>query len=147
MVVSIVVAVVSTFAGSLFAALLSGAKEHRRARKEEAERKKREDENTAHVLTALENLVEEVKKQSAADHVQINNMRAVVLYLAKLQLHAQHNKYVLQDKWCSPEDKEDVKELYEAYHSLGGNGLGTRWKSAILALPEIPADIEPAIEW
>lgn len=147
MVVSIVVAVVSTFAGSLFAALLSGAKEHRRARKEEAERKKREDESTAHILSTLEKLVAEVKQQSEADHRQIDNLRAVVLYLAKLQLHAQHDKYVLQDKWCSPEDKEDVKELYEAYHSLGGNGLGTRWEVAILALPEIPADIEPAIEW
>lgn len=147
MVVSIVVAVVSTFAGSLFAALLSGAKEHRRARKEEAERKKREDESTAHILSTLEKLVAEVRQQSEADHRQIGNLRAVVLYLAKLQLHAQHDKYVLQDKWCSPEDKEDVKELYEAYHSLGGNGLGTRWEAAILALPEIPADIEPAIEW
>ena len=130
MLVSIVVAVVSTFAGSLFAALMSGAKEHRRARKEESERKKRE-----------------VKQQSAADHMQIDNLRAVVLYLAKLQLHAQHDKYVLQDKWCSPENKVDVQELYEAYHALGGNGLGTRWELAIQALPEAPADIEPAIEW
>jgi len=147
MLVSIVVAVVSTFAGSLFAALMSGAKEHRRARKEESERKKREEESNAKILSTLENLVTEVKQQSAADHMQIDNLRAVVLYLAKLQLHAQHDKYVLQDKWCSPENKVDVQELYEAYHALGGNGLGTRWELAIQALPEAPADIEPAIEW
>lgn len=147
MVVSIVVAIVSTFAGSLFAALLSGAKEHRRARKEDAERKKRDDESNARVLSTLEKLVAEVKQQSAADHVQLYDLRAVVLYLAKLQLHLQHDKYVLQDKWCSPEDKEDVKELYEAYHDLGGNGLGTRWEVAIMALPEVAPDVEPSIEW
>ena len=43
-----------------------------------------------------------------------------------------HVKYVEHDEPCPVNVKEEADEVYEAYHSLGGNGTGTHLHDEIM---------------
>lgn len=48
-----------------------------------------------------------------------------------------------QDKqYCPIYGKENVKRMYDAYHTLGGNDVATKLKDTLLEMPEEPAERE-----
>ena len=52
-----------------------------------------------------------------------------------------YNHY--QDKqYCPIYGKENVKRMYDAYHTLGGNDVATNLKDTLLEMPEEPAERE-----
>lgn len=52
-----------------------------------------------------------------------------------------YNHY--QDKqYCPIYGKENVKRMYDAYHTLGGNDVATKLKDTLLEMPEEPAERE-----
>lgn len=56
--------------------------------------------------------------------------------LLKAQLKELHREHMKNGK-ISPEDVAEFNEIYEAYHKLKGNGLGTIWKEDIDKLERI----------
>ena len=56
-----------------------------------------------------------------------NNDKAMMLLL-RGQLSAFHTKFMSKGN-ISDEDLGSFEEMYEVYHSLGGNGIGTVWKN------------------
>lgn len=55
--------------------------------------------------------------------------------LLRNELVEAHREYVEKDKSITLESLEYVQETYESYHSLGGNGSGTKLWEDIKALP------------
>lgn len=60
------------------------------------------------------------------------NSRGMMLLL-RGQLKAYHKEY-MQRGWITSEELADYLEMYEAYHSLGGNGVATKWKEDVQKL-------------
>ena len=67
-------------------------------------------------------LKEQTKERSA-------NSKGTMLLL-RGQLKQYHKEY-MQRGWITSEELADYLEMYEAYHSLGGNGVATKWKEDI----------------
>lgn len=53
------------------------------------------------------------------------------------RLYYLHGKYMKQG-WISVQDLENVTGIYEGYHGLGGNGIGTKLYNDLVALPNFP---------
>ena len=52
-----------------------------------------------------------------------------------------YNHY--QDKrYCPIYAKENIKRMYDAYHTLGGNDVATQLKDTLLKMPEEPEERE-----
>lgn len=60
------------------------------------------------------------------------NSRGMMLLL-RGQLKVYHKEY-MQRGWITSEELADYLEMYEAYHSLGGNGVATKWKEDVQKL-------------
>lgn len=58
--------------------------------------------------------------------------RRVLRLLLRAQLVELHRHYVVEKNPCPEPVKQDVQELYELYHALGGNGSGTHMYQEIL---------------
>lgn len=69
---------------------------------------------------------EDVKKVNAMREASYKGSRAILLYLLE-QLHNDYKKkgYINRNQY------QRAKEMYEAYHALGGNGYGTSLWSEI----------------
>lgn len=52
------------------------------------------------------------------------------MLLLKIQLIEYHSKYT-EDRYIPSYAYQTFCEIYEAYHALGGNGLGTKMKEEI----------------
>lgn len=67
-------------------------------------------------------------------------MTAGMRSMLRSELISEHRKAHEQGGWCSLESKEYVERTYNAYHSLGGNGIGTSLYEEIMALPSKPRE-------
>ena len=56
-----------------------------------------------------------------------------MMLLLRGQLKAYHKEY-MQRGYITSEELADYLEMYEAYHSLGGNGVATKWKEDVQKL-------------
>lgn len=72
----------------------------------------------------------------ARSEANINGTRAILLYM----LERTHTEYKMQ-KYVTHEQRTRFREIYEAYHALGGNGYGTALWEDIQKL-EIRNDVE-----
>jgi hypothetical protein len=71
-------------------------------------------------------LLKQQKKDRSA------NSKGTMLLL-RGQLKAYHKEY-MQRGWITSEELADYLEMYDAYHSLGGNGVATKWQEDIKGL-------------
>lgn len=63
-----------------------------------------------------------------------DNLRKGVCALLRNEIVASHRLYTRMG-YCPYADKENIKDMYDAYHGLGGNDIATDLKNEILALP------------
>lgn len=54
-------------------------------------------------------------------------------FLLRAELERAHREYVV-DGHITSSELEEVKDIYETYHSLGGNGVGTKIYEEIKSL-------------
>lgn len=133
----IITALVSTLVGSITAMIIGGVQNaYMNKRTQKRVREERAAEN-AELVQTLTGLVDELRQTTAKDSKRIDGISIVVMHLARYHLQKDYDKFVLHDKYCSVEDKSAVDRLYKAYSALGGNGKGTLWEKAIMALPEV----------
>ena len=71
-------------------------------------------------------LLKQQKKERSA------NSKGMMLLL-RSQLKAYHKEY-MQRGYITSEELADYLEMYDAYHSLGGNGVATKWKEDVQRL-------------
>ena len=57
-----------------------------------------------------------------------------VCALLRNEIVESHRRYTGMG-YCPYADKENIRDMYEAYHGLGGNDIATDLKNEILALP------------
>lgn len=62
------------------------------------------------------------------------NLEKGVCALLRDKIVANHRMYTNMG-YCPYAEKQNVKDLYDAYHGLGGNDIATSLKNEILALP------------
>lgn len=70
---------------------------------------------------------------------KLDNLNAAVVELAYLRIRERHEKAV-RHGWLHPNEKHVLERLYSAYHSIGGNGVGTEMIEDIRRLPSVPPD-------
>lgn len=76
-------------------------------------------------------LVKKVKEQRAASQAIAEGVQA----LLRDSIVGGYNKY--SDKgFCPIYAKESLKQIYRAYHALGGNDVATALYEKLLAMPE-----------
>lgn len=63
------------------------------------------------------------------DKKKKNNDKAMML-LMRRELRELHEKHV-SEGFITSEQLGEFEEIYEVYHSLGGNGTGTVWKNDV----------------
>lgn len=68
---------------------------------------------------------------------KLDNLNAAVVELAYLRIRERHEKSV-RHGWLHPNEKHVLERLYSAYHSIGGNGVGTEMIEDIRRLPSVP---------
>lgn len=68
---------------------------------------------------------------------KLDNLNAAVVELAYLRIRERHEKAV-RHGWLHPNEKHVLERLYSAYHSIGGNGVGTGMIEDIRRLPSVP---------
>ena len=73
---------------------------------------------------------------------KLDNLNAAVVELAYLRIRERHEKAV-RHGWLHPNEKHVLERLYAAYHSIGGNGVGTEMIEDIRRLPSVPPRGEP----
>jgi len=54
--------------------------------------------------------------------------------LLRSELIKNYNKYTEQ-RYCPIYAKENVNDIYDTYHNLGGNGVGTKMYNELMDLP------------
>lgn len=84
---------------------------------------------------------EDRKKEKAQElaHVQANS-EGIKLIL-KYMLSRLHAEYTIQ-KFITPDQRQNFRDIYTAYEGLHGNGEGTKMMEEIMELP-IRTDIHP----
>lgn len=81
---------------------------------------------------------DERDKRKTHDDAMEMGMRA----LLRQQLIDYHRDYVVSGGPCPVRIKEQATSVYQAYHSLGGNGTGTQlWEEIMRAHVDAPDDI------
>lgn len=68
---------------------------------------------------------------------KLDNLNAAVVELAYLRIRERHENAV-RHGWLHPNEKHVLERLYAAYHSIGGNGVGTEMIEDIRRLPSVP---------
>ena len=68
---------------------------------------------------------------------KLDNLNAAVVELAYLRIRERHEQAV-RAGWLHPNEKHVLERLYTAYHSIGGNGVGTEMIEDIRRLPSVP---------
>lgn len=68
---------------------------------------------------------------------KLDNLNAAVVELAYLRIRERHENAV-RHGWLHPNEKHVLERLYSAYHSIGGNGVGTEMIEDIRRLPSVP---------
>lgn len=73
---------------------------------------------------------------------KLDNLNAAVVELAYLRIRERHEN-AMRHGWLHPNEKHVLERLYHAYHSIGGNGVGTEMIEDIRRLPSIPPGGDP----
>ncbi len=68
---------------------------------------------------------------------KLDGLNNAVIELAYLRIRERHEKAV-RHGWLHPNEKHVLERLYAAYHSIGGNGVGTEMIEDIRRLPSVP---------
>ena len=68
---------------------------------------------------------------------KLDNLNAAVVELAYLRIRERHEN-AMRHGWLPPNEKRVLERLYSAYHSIGGNGVGTEMIEDIRRLPSVP---------
>ena len=83
----------------------------------------------------------EQKRHKSNEEKRNETIRKSIKYIMRRNLQSDYEYYCRQQGYCTIEDKKDIQDEYELYHDgLGGNGAGTRYYDAIMALPETEED-------
>lgn len=64
-------------------------------------------------------------KQAGITREEFQALKLAVTELAYMRLAERHHRYT-QRGWAHPNEKRICERLYSAYHTLGGNGAGSR---------------------
>lgn len=84
-------------------------------------------------------LVTQRDKASHALETQQDALKNGVAALLRWELINIHKEYVLVKGYAPREVQDQAEDIYLAYHSLGGNGLGTKLYNEIMALHVEPS--------
>ena len=87
------------------------------------------------IVKRIENLNEQIDLSTLAD--KLDGLNNAVIELAYLRIRERHEKAV-HHGWLHPNEKHVLERLYSAYHSIGGNGVGTEMIEDIRRLPSVP---------
>lgn len=93
------------------------------------------------IVRRIEELNERVDLSTLAD--KLDALNNAVIELAYLRIRERHETAMRQG-WLHPNEKHVLERLYAAYHSIGGNGVGTQMIEEIRNLPSVPPRGGPA---
>ena len=85
------------------------------------------------ILTPMMGMIVWMLKKSFNDRCTASNGIKLLLKSQLRQLHKEH----MEAGKISADDVVEFNEIYDAYHELKGNGLGTLWKEDIDKLERI----------
>lgn len=117
---------------------------HRASKKNEQEDKEQEAVEQAKNEYYKQILIETISEKIDPIENELSDVRDDIKKLkAGVQASNRADLEVLVDKaenqkWLSQYDKQRFYQLYQAYHSLGKNGVMDAAKDKVLALPDIP---------
>lgn len=78
--------------------------------------------------------VDELRSQADELRATQQTLRSAVIELAYLRISDKHERYSRRG-WATPNEKHAVQRIYDAYHSLGGNGTGSELNREVQTMP------------
>lgn len=87
------------------------------------------------VVALLGGLYKKLSKQFKQEQEKRKSVEAGLQALLRDRIVQAYNEYVIDKKPCPIYGKENVNAMYDAYHSLGGNGTITTLVDQINSLP------------
>ena len=93
------------------------------------------------IVRRVEELDERIDLSTLAD--KLDTLNNAVIELAYLRIRERHET-AMSHGWMHPNEKHVLERLYHAYHSIGGNGVGTQMIKEIRDLPSMPPRGDPA---
>lgn len=93
------------------------------------------------IVRRIEELNEQIDLSTLAD--KLDALNTAVIELAYLRIRERHEN-AMRHGWLHPNEKHVLERLYAAYHSIGGNGTGTRMIEEIRNLPSVQPRCDPA---
>lgn len=93
------------------------------------------------IVRSIEELNERIDLSTLAD--KLDALNNAVIELAYLRIRERHET-AMSHGWLHPNEKHVLERLYAAYHSIGGNGVGTQMIEEIRNLPSVPPRGDPA---
>ena len=93
------------------------------------------------LVKRIEELNEQIDLSTLAD--KLDALNNAVIELAYLRIRERHET-AMRHGWMHPNEKHVLERLYHAYHSIGGNGVGTQMIEEIRDLPSVPPRGDPA---
>lgn len=92
-----------------------------------------------YLFSRLQQLKKSAKEKEEQYIQERKALKETCKYMLRKFLKDDYEYYVDGQGWCSSSDKAEVQQAYDLYHdSWNGNGQGTRYYNAIMALPEHP---------
>ena len=95
------------------------------------------------IVACLTALYRKLSKQMKEQKAKQEAMDAGVRALLRDRIVGAYNHYAVDRGYCPIYAKENVNQMYEAYHTLGGNGTVTKLKEQIDELPTEPGTDHP----
>lgn len=100
------------------------------------------------IIVCVINNMSQMRKLKVEMEKQVENAREEELADIKLALQCQLRNTILEKGdlfcdslyYCPVHEKQNVVDIYNAYHRLGGNDIATSIKDNILNLPDTPID-------
>ena len=93
------------------------------------------------LVRRIEELNRQIDLSTLADKLAALN--SAVIELAYLRIRERYEN-AMHHGWMHPNEKHVLERLYHAYHSIGGNGVGTQMIEEIRNLPSVPPRGDPA---
>ena len=87
------------------------------------------------IVKRIEELNEQIDLSTLAD--KLDGLNNAVIELAYLRIRERYAD-AMRHGWLHPNEKHVLERLYHAYHSIGGNGVGTQMIEEIRNLPSMP---------
>ena len=87
------------------------------------------------LVRRIEELNDAVDLSTLAE--KLDALNSAVIELAYLRIRERYEN-AMRHGWLHPNEKHVLERLYKAYHSIGGNGMGTQMIEEIRRLPSFP---------